>query len=82
MAALKPEACRAARAILRWTTDDLTRHSGVAGTTINRLENGQPSRASTEARLIAAFAAHGVEILNGDAPGARVRPSPNDKASA
>lgn len=73
MTKLMPEACRAARAILRWTTEDLTEHSGVAGTTINRLENGLPTRASTEARLIEAFAAHGVEILNSDSPGARVR---------
>lgn len=76
MVRLTPEACRAARAILRWTTDDLTRESGVAGTTVNRLENGGPARASTEARLIETFATHGVEILNGDAPGARVKPAP------
>ena len=70
---LKPEACRAARAILRWSTEDLARESKVAGTTINRLENGLPSRASTEAKLISLFAQHGVEILNGDAPGARMQ---------
>lgn len=74
MTKLAPEACRAARAILRWSTEDLARESSVAGTTINRLENGLPSRASTEARLVATFAAHGVEILNGDAPGARMKP--------
>lgn len=73
MTKLQPEACRAGRAILRWTTEDLTRESGVAGTTINRLENGLPSRASTEAKLVEAFARHGVEVLNGDAPGARMR---------
>jgi transcriptional regulator with XRE-family HTH domain len=73
MTRLLPEACRAARAILRWSTEDLARESGVAGTTINRLENGQPSRASTEAKLVAIFSDHGVEILNGDAPGARLQ---------
>lgn len=71
---LRGEACRAARAILRWTTDDLAKASGVATSTINRLENDQPSRAGTEQKLIETFATHGVEILNGDAPGARVRP--------
>lgn len=71
---LKPEACRAERAILRWSTEELTAQSGVAGTTINRLENGMPTRASTEAKLIAVFAAHGVEVLNGEAPGARLKP--------
>lgn len=74
MTRLHPESCRAARAILRWTTGDLASHSGVAGTTINRIENGLPARASTDAKLIATFAEHGVEILNDGAPGARLLP--------
>ena len=74
MTRLLPEACRAARAILRWSTEDLAKESGVAGTTINRLENGVAGRISTEGKLIATFAANGVEILNGDSPGARLRP--------
>jgi transcriptional regulator with XRE-family HTH domain len=73
MAKLTPEACRAGRAILKWSMRDLAAESGVAWTTINQLENGKPVRASTEERLAEAFAAHGVEITNGDGTGARLR---------
>lgn len=69
-------ACRAARAILRWTTDDLAKAAGVSTSTINRLENlsdeSAPARAGTVAKLTATFAANGVEILDGGKPGARV----------
>lgn len=74
MTHLAPEALRAARAILKWSTQDLARESGVAPMTINALENGRPYRVGTGDTLIAVFARHGVEILNGDAPGARMRP--------
>ena len=72
---LKPEACRAARAILGLTVRDLEERSGVAFATISKFENGRPMRESTKARLVEVFEAAGVEILNGDAPGARRRRS-------
>lgn len=71
---LTPEAMRAARALLKWTMRDLATESGVALATINAAENGRAPRAATATALVEAFAAHGVEILNGDAPGARMRP--------
>lgn len=71
---LTPEAMRAGRALLKWTMRDLATHSGVSLPTINAAENGRPPRDATRDALIAAFAAHGVEILNGDAPGARMKP--------
>lgn len=64
-------ACRAARAILRWSTEDLARHSGVATTTINRLENDHRSRAGTRERLVEVFRANGVELFEPPADGVR-----------
>lgn len=72
---LTPDACRAARGILGWGVRDLGAKAGVGFDTISEFENGRPMRASTAARIVAAFDVAGVEILNGDAPGARRRPA-------
>lgn len=62
--AVTPEACRAGRAILKWSMRDLAERSGVAWTTINRLEAGVSARDATSAKIIAAFHAHGVEVVD------------------
>lgn len=72
-ARLTPQACRAARAILNWTTADLAREAEVSSTTVNNAEKGKPIRPSSEAAIIAALAKHNVEITNGDGTGARLR---------
>lgn len=72
-AKLTPAACRAARALLNWTVRDLMREAGVSPNTVTGLEGGQVVRPETEAKVVAAFAAHGVEITNGDGTGARLR---------
>jgi hypothetical protein len=46
---------------------------GVSPTTLNGIELGRPVRASTEARIVEGLAHLGVEILNGDGTGARLR---------
>ena len=71
---LTPTACRAARAILSWGVRELGAAASVGFDTISAFENGRPMREGTKARLVAVFEAQGVEILNGDAPGARLRP--------
>jgi transcriptional regulator with XRE-family HTH domain len=71
-AKLTPEACRAARALLQWSMRDLAESAGVRPMTVHALESGTPPRASTEAKLVAAFATHGVEITNGNGTGARL----------
>ncbi|WP_370689224.1 helix-turn-helix domain-containing protein [Phenylobacterium sp.] len=63
-----PEACRAGRAILKWSMRELGERAGVAWTTINRLEAGTDARDATAAKIVAAFAAEGVELV---ADGAR-----------
>lgn len=60
-----PEACRAARAILKWSMRDLAERSGVAWTTINRLEAGATAREATAAKIVAAFEAEGVDLVGG-----------------
>ena len=71
---LTKEACRAARALLGLTTHELASRIGVSPTTINGVEAGNPVRASTEAKIIEGLSRLGVEVLNGDSPGARLIP--------
>jgi transcriptional regulator with XRE-family HTH domain len=63
---IRPEACRAGRAILKWSMRNLAEKSGVAWTTINRLEAGAPARDATAAKIVAAFEAEGVELVTDD----------------
>lgn len=74
MVNLTPEACRAARGLLAISARELGERAGIAFETINKFENGRPMRESNKARLVGVLEAAGVEILNGDAPGARMRP--------
>ena len=73
-AKLTPEASRAARGLLNWSMRELAAQAGVSLPTIQRFEGGGETYVSTADKLSAAFAAHGVEILNGDSPGARMKP--------
>jgi len=69
---LSPEACRAGRAILRWSVAKLSERAGVRRNTLAKVENGGPIPAAHHGRIIAAFEAAGVEILDGDGVGARL----------
>ena len=73
MANLTPEACRAARALLGIGVRQWGGEIGISFDTISAFENGRPMRESTKAKIVAAFEARGIEIMNGDAPGARLR---------
>jgi transcriptional regulator with XRE-family HTH domain len=57
------EATRAARGLLGWSLQDLAEQCGVSFETLSRFENGRPMRDSTAAKLVAAFEAHGVELV-------------------
>lgn len=72
MAALTPEANRAARAILRWSVRELADHAGVAFSTVHRFEATGVATETTKDKIKAAYALHGVEITNGDYTGARL----------
>ncbi len=75
-AKLTPEACRAARGLLGWTIRDLMKQAGVSPNTVINLERGGTVRPETEAKLVEAFAAFGVEITNGEGTGVRLRKKP------
>lgn len=62
--AVTPEACRAGRALLKWSMRDLGDRAGVAWTTINRLEAGAEARDATATKIVAAFEAEGVELIS------------------
>lgn len=73
MAELTPEANRAARAILKWSVRDLADHAGIAFSTVHRFETTGAATETTKEKIKAAYAAHDVEITNGDYTGARLR---------
>lgn len=66
-----------ARAAVGWSVLDLAGRARVATTTINRfeLDRGEPNE-STVAVIQRAFEDAGIEFLNGDAPGVRIRQKP------
>jgi transcriptional regulator with XRE-family HTH domain len=69
-----PAQCRAARNLLSWTQGQLAEQSKVTEKTIADFERGATKpHAQTLARISSAFDAAGIEFLNGDAPGVRLR---------
>ncbi len=63
---LSPDQCRAARALLHWTQQELARRAQVAQATIRDFEGGRHRlHRSTEALVVAALMAAGV-TLTGD----------------
>lgn len=85
MAKLTPEACRAARALLKWGVRDLAREAEIGSETVRQIEAGRAFRESTGQKIIETFAAYGVEITNGTGTGAKLlsdRPTPPAKARA
>jgi DNA-binding Xre family transcriptional regulator len=79
MTKLTPEACRAARAILKWSVRDLADEAEIAFSTVHLLEKGRPIRETTKEAIVLAFEKHNVEITNGDGTGARLKLSGNQE---
>ncbi len=77
MAKLTGPACRAARALLKWSMRDLANSAGVSLPTVLKLENDGAVNADTTEKITAAFGREGVEITNGDGTGARLRGAPS-----
>jgi DNA-binding XRE family transcriptional regulator len=73
MAKLTSEANRAARAILKWSVRDLADNAGIAFSTVHLFEKTGKVTEAIEAKIKAAYAAHGVEITNDKGTGARLR---------
>ncbi len=72
---LTPAQCRAARALLAWTQDELAEHAAVSRGTIRGFETGQHAlQRATAAAVRRAFEAAGVALLDADGrSGAGVR---------
>ena len=75
---------RAARALLRWSAEDLARASTLGVTTIRRAELTEAQTSMTTANDLAvrrALEAAGVEFIdgNGGGPGVRLRQRPRPK---
>ena len=61
---LNPQACRAARALLRWSMRDLAKAAGVSLETVLRVEQGGGTfKPETLTKLRTAFAAEGVDLI-------------------
>jgi transcriptional regulator with XRE-family HTH domain len=72
---ITPAQCRAARALLNWTLPQLAEAAKVSVSTINsfELERRQPT-AGNLSLIQSALEAVGVEFIDSDAPGVRLRP--------
>jgi transcriptional regulator with XRE-family HTH domain len=69
----RPEQCRAGRALLNWSQEELAKRARVAKQTLADFERGARSPyPRTLADIRAALEAAGVEVTNGDAPGVRL----------
>jgi predicted transcriptional regulator len=67
---------RAARALLGWTQEELARKARVALGTVKRMEGFDGpvgARTDTLQRIVAVFEKAGVEFLNDNRPGVRLR---------
>jgi transcriptional regulator with XRE-family HTH domain len=75
--------CRAARALIDWSQQDLANHAAVGVVTVHQLESGlsQPRRATLDV-IQRAFEAAGVEFIdeNGGGPGVRLRKQSPEKS--
>ena len=68
--------CRAARALLKWSQQDLARESEISDVTIRHFEIGKTEpQKGTLVLLRRAFEAAGIEFIdeNGGGPGLRMR---------
>lgn len=64
---------RMARAAVGWGVRELAKKAGITANTVTRIENGADAKQSTMDKLQRALEAAGVEFINGDQPGVRLR---------
>ena len=73
---LTPLQCRLGRTLLGWTVRALAKEANLSPNTISMFENERAvPNPATLTVLKMTFDRHGVEFLNGDAPGVRLRRS-------
>lgn len=80
MKTLHPATCRAARALLDWTQDDLARAAGICRSTVREFEQGHHSlQSAKEEAIIGALSRAGVQLLGSPLRGVGVRLARQDK---
>lgn len=71
---LRPEQCRAARALLDWTQEDLAERAGISRSTVRGFENGQHELQRASAAMIRmTLEQAGVILIGADEQGVGVR---------
>ena len=70
---ITPEQCRAARALLNWTQDELAKSVSVSAVSIRAFEKGGEMRESNRKLLQLTLEAAGVEFIPENGGGAGVR---------
>ena len=72
---MTPAQCRAARALINWSTQHLATQADVGVNTVNRFEGGQDARISSVDKMRRALENAGVIFIpaNGDDVGVRLR---------
>lgn len=76
---LRPEQCRAARALLDWTQAELAEQAPISAVSIRSFEKGGEMRVSNQTALRAIFEAAGVVLIDagaGGGPGAHLAQDP------
>jgi transcriptional regulator with XRE-family HTH domain len=73
-AIVKPAQTKMARAALGWSLDDLGKAAGVHRNTVSNFETGKyAGDPDTVQKMKRALEKAGIEFINGDAPGVRVK---------
>ena len=72
---MTPAQCRAARALINWSTQQLASQAEVGVNTVNRFEGGQDARMSSVDKIRAALETAGIAFIqrNGGGSGVRLR---------
>jgi transcriptional regulator with XRE-family HTH domain len=71
---ITPASCRMARAALNWGIREVAKRTGISQTTVNRFEKGlAKTNAATRATIQRVFERAGIEFLNGDEPGVKLK---------
>lgn len=65
--------CRAARALLNWTQEELSKHVSISGVSLRNFERGGDMRESNKKLLQLALEAAGVQFIPENGGGAGVR---------
>jgi transcriptional regulator with XRE-family HTH domain len=62
------EQCRAARALLNWSAQDLAKAAGLGVASVRRFEGGEPVQGDTVGKISVAFEYAGVVLIASGAP--------------